>query len=100
MGCAFPYNLRIRRNRSFLSLWYMRIDLNHFISIKMSHDNLGSEISNFLIQLQAITISERDRTNLMLQKSKFLKKFFKDCSSLPFINSWLKKLSKMQNYLF
>lgn len=86
MGCVFPYNLRIRPNRSFFSPWYIRIGLNQFISIKMSHDNLGSEISYFLIQLQAITICERYRTNLMLQKSKFLKKFFKDHSSLPLIN--------------
>ena len=64
----------------------MRIDFNQFISIKMSHDNLGSEISNFLTQLQAITICERYRTNLMLQKSKFLKRFFKGPSTLPFIN--------------
>lgn len=64
----------------------MRIDFNQFISIKMSHDNLGSEISNFLTQLQAITICERYRTNLMLQRPTSLKNFVKDPSTRALIN--------------
>ena len=64
----------------------MKIDFNLFICIKMSCDNLGSEISNFFTQLRAFTSCERYRTNLMLQRSTSLKNFVKDPSTRALIN--------------
>ena len=64
-------NLSISKLECIPPPWHMNIDSNQFININVIYHNLGSELSDFFIQLHAIAGSDRNTPGIFCNSNGY-----------------------------